>query len=275
MTRCLIALGSNLGDRAATLDAALVALATAPGVELLGQSSWQLTLPVGGHAGQKEFLNGAAIVETSLPATDVLSLLQQVETQFGRQRDQRWGDRTLDLDLLLYGSAVIDTPSLQVPHPRMSYRRFVLEPAVEIGGEMVHPTIGWTLEQLLDHLESGADVVAIVSQDDAARHALAATLLVKYEVELGAASADEEQLWPAAKTTWLAMPEWLAMPAAPPSNGHPKLTVLLGGGWHAAPGRGPTLQLDVVNGDEVEREVFAAIEAVWPRLGPSGGERLQ
>ena len=132
------------------------------------QSSWQLTLPVGGFASQSEFLNGAALVETSHSATGVLALLQQIESRHGRARGERWGSRTLDLDLLLFGDAIIDTPALTVPHPRMSFRRFVLEPAAEIAGEMVHPAIGWTIERLVEHLDAGSDCVAIISPDDSA-----------------------------------------------------------------------------------------------------------
>ena len=149
MTKCLIALGSNLGDRAATLDAAIDALAAAPGVELVRPQRVAIDAPGGRRDGERpEFLNGAALVETSRDAVDLLALLQQIESQLGRERHERWGDRTLDLDLLLFGDAVVDTPTLTVPHPRMSFRRFVLEPAVEIAGTMVHPTIGWTLERL-------------------------------------------------------------------------------------------------------------------------------
>ena len=149
MTTCLVALGSNLGDRAATLDAAIRDLAAASGVDSVCASSWQLTLPVGGFASQSEFLNGAALVETSHSAIELLALLQQIESRHGRARGERWGSRTLDLDLLLFGDAIIDTPALTVPHPRMSFRRFVLEPAAEIAGEMVHPAIGWTIERLV------------------------------------------------------------------------------------------------------------------------------
>lgn len=235
MTKCLIALGSNLGDRAATLDGAIAALAVAAGVESVEASSWQLTLPVGGESSQREFLNGAAIVETSRGATDLLALLQQIESQFGRERLERWGSRTLDLDLLLYGDAIINTPTLTVPHPRMSFRRFVLEPAVEIAGSLIHPTIGWTLERLLDHLDSGSDCVAIVSTDDSARQQLVAAVSKRCGVTV--------------------------------STEHPKLTILLGGPVEEEKDRGPTLRIAATDREEVERDAFAAIEAVWPRLG--------
>jgi 2-amino-4-hydroxy-6-hydroxymethyldihydropteridine diphosphokinase len=269
MTNCLIALGSNLGDRAATLDAAIDALAAAPGVEVLGQSAWQLTIAVGSSRARPEFLNGAALVETSHDVEDIHALLQQIEARHGRERHELWGDRTLDLDLLLYGDAVIDTPTLTVPHPRMSFRRFVLEPAVEIAGEMVHPTIGWTLERLLEHLDAGADCVAILSPDDSARRELATTLSQQFGMTDREPSVVNEQLWPAASTTWLAVPHGRL------STEHPKLTILFRLPAASESERGPTLRIATASGTDVEREAFAAIEAVWPRLGPLGGQRLQ
>jgi 2-amino-4-hydroxy-6-hydroxymethyldihydropteridine diphosphokinase len=263
MTRCLIALGSNLGDRTAMLDGALEEFARLKGVSLENQSAWQLTLPVGGRSGQREFLNGAALIETPVEPLDLLATLQQVENRFGRVRGERWGNRTLDVDLLLYGESVIDLPQLTVPHPRMSFRRFVLDPAVEIAGEMLHPTIGWTLGQLLDHLDMGAECVAVVSQDKSAREAIAAALMASYELIPSEATVEDELLWPEGDTTWLRLAN------EEPVRGHPKLTILFGTGVDRMPGRGPTLELASLPTEDVEQEVFAAVEAVWPRLGRS------
>ena len=269
MTKCLIGLGSNLGDRAATLDAAVDALATSGGVQLMRQSSWQLTLPVGGSGPQPEFLNGAALLETSHEATDVLALLQQIETQHGRIRGERWGSRTLDLDLLLYGDAIVDTPSLTVPHPRMSFRRFVLEPAVEIAPQMVHPTIGWTLEQLLSQLDSGSDCIAVLSRDKSIRHALAEALGKEFGLLECEHQIVDSPLWPVESTSWLSVPNGHVSP------GRPKLTILVDFDSSGDTDRGPTLRIGPVSRDDAQREEFAAIEAVWPRLGRSGKERLQ
>lgn len=160
MPQALIALGSNLGDRKATLERAISLLQATPGVEGLRASEWRATLPIGGPPGQGEFLNGAAVVSTSLAAGALAQRLSEVEIELGRERTGRWGPRTVDLDLLLYDGLTLEGP-LRVPHPRMVFRRFVLEPASEIAGEMVHPTIGWTIEQLRDHLRTAPDYVAI------------------------------------------------------------------------------------------------------------------
>lgn len=259
MTKCLIALGSNLGDRSATLDAAIDALSAADGVTVTAQSSWQLTIPIGVGSEAAQFLNGAAILETSLDPYQLLALLQQVESRFGRERHVRWGDRTLDLDLLLFGDALIESPTLTVPHPRMSFRRFVLEPAVEIASDMVHPAIGWPLEKLLDHLGSGADAVAIASDDAERRGAIAKLLMNRFRMIECPAPGNHSQ------------ENWLAVPDAATANGSPKLSILIDMPIASASGRGPTLVVPAADGQSVETDVFAAIEAVWPRLGPLGG----
>jgi 2-amino-4-hydroxy-6-hydroxymethyldihydropteridine diphosphokinase len=152
MATALIALGSNLGDRQRKLDDAVAQLGNTPNVVVLATSRWRETKPVGGPEGQAAFLNGAALLGTSLTPQQLHAVLQQIETAAGRTREGRWAPRTLDLDLLLYDDQVIDTPELTVPHPRMAFRRFVLERAAEIGPDMRHPTIGWTIEKLTDHV---------------------------------------------------------------------------------------------------------------------------
>jgi 2-amino-4-hydroxy-6-hydroxymethyldihydropteridine diphosphokinase len=132
--RAYIGLGSNLGDRERTLRAALDRLAAHPQVAVLGISSLSETDPVGPVVAQPRFLNGAAALETSLSARRLLDLLLEIEAEFGRTRDgPAGGPRTLDLDLLLYGEERIDEPGLQVPHPRLYERAFVLEPLGELG----------------------------------------------------------------------------------------------------------------------------------------------
>jgi 2-amino-4-hydroxy-6-hydroxymethyldihydropteridine diphosphokinase len=152
MADCLIALGANLGDRATTLEAALTAISNDPQTRLVARSSFHETAAVGGPEGQQPFLNAAARIETSRDCQSIWSLLTEVERRLGRLRDVRWGPRTVDLDLLLYDRLSLITPQLEVPHPRMAFRRFVLAPSAEVAADMRHPIIGWTIDELLTHL---------------------------------------------------------------------------------------------------------------------------
>lgn len=161
MSHCLIALGANLGDRRASLDKAVGSLRAWAGVRVLRSSRWHRTVPVGGPAGQGEFLNGCVLLETSLAPNAVLTVLREIEAESGRRREERWGPRTLDLDLLLYDELVMCSPELEIPHPRMAWRRFVLEPATEVAPEMVHPTTGRTIRELLEHLNLSAPYYAV------------------------------------------------------------------------------------------------------------------
>lgn len=161
MPTCLLGLGSNLGDRAGSLSRALAKLQSHPQVELLRQSGFRETSPIGGPPAQGAYLNAAAVVRTSLSPRELLRACQEIENSLGRMRDQRWGPRTADIDLLLYDDLVLNEPELQIPHPRMAWRRFVLEPAAEIAAEMVHPVICWTVGHLRYHLDSTPWYLAI------------------------------------------------------------------------------------------------------------------
>jgi 2-amino-4-hydroxy-6-hydroxymethyldihydropteridine diphosphokinase len=172
-TLALIALGSNLGDRKAALDAALAALAATPGVILRAASRYHETEAVGGPAGQGAFLNAAAAVETTLGPWALLSRLRQIETDAGRVRSVRWGERTLDLDLLMFGEAIIDSVELSVPHPRMAVRRFVLVPLVEIVPDAVEPITLRTMTELLENLDRRPGYVAIASSGSPSGPAIA------------------------------------------------------------------------------------------------------
>ena len=144
MTRAFVALGSNLGDREATILRALAALKEADGVRVVRVSTLRETDPVG-YEDQPRFLNGVVELETELPPRDLLRRLLEVERLLGRTRgpDQPpLGPRTLDLDLLLYGGETINEAGLQVPHPRMHERRFVLEPLAELAPGAVVPGHG-------------------------------------------------------------------------------------------------------------------------------------
>jgi 2-amino-4-hydroxy-6-hydroxymethyldihydropteridine diphosphokinase len=135
-----VGLGSNLGDREATLREAVRLLGELDGVEVRAVSSFRETDPVG-KLDQPRFVNAAAALETSLPARELLDRLLEVERALGRDRsvEDRWGPRTIDLDLLLYGEETIDVPGLQVPHPRLPERAFVLEPLLELAPELCLP----------------------------------------------------------------------------------------------------------------------------------------
>jgi 2-amino-4-hydroxy-6-hydroxymethyldihydropteridine diphosphokinase len=154
-SRALIGLGSNLGDRRATLEAAIAALDATPGVRVGRVSAFHETEPVGGPPGQGAYLNAAALLETTLGPLELLPVLQAIEARFGRVRGIRWGERTLDLDLLLFDDRIIQTPELSIPHPRLMERRFVLEPLAEVAPQAVEPRTRRTVSELLAELDRG------------------------------------------------------------------------------------------------------------------------
>lgn len=132
MTRAFLGLGSNLGDRAAYLQAAIDALPDVAAV-----SAFHETDPVGGPPGQRPYLNAVVELDTALSPRELLHIAQQLEAQAQRVRAERWGPRTLDVDVLLVGDLTVDEPDLQVPHPRMWERDFVLVPLAELAPELV------------------------------------------------------------------------------------------------------------------------------------------
>jgi 2-amino-4-hydroxy-6-hydroxymethyldihydropteridine diphosphokinase len=151
-----VGLGGNVGDVAQTLAAALAALDALPDTRLLRASRLYRT-PAWGRLDQPAFLNAAAVLETRLAARDLLEQLLAVEQRFGRERataDGRWGPRTLDLDLLLYGDHVLDEPGLRVPHPHLHERAFALVPLVEIAPRAAIPGHG-TVRTALAALDAG------------------------------------------------------------------------------------------------------------------------
>lgn len=156
MARCLLGLGANLGDRVGQLCAALAALREHPSIAVERVSSFHETLPVGGPPGQENYFNAAAVVETTLAPADFLHELLTIEQKLGRQRGERFGPRTVDLDLLLHSDVVIQAPELVLPHPRLHERRFVLEPAAEIAPDWRHPVLNKTIAELLGDLPGGA-----------------------------------------------------------------------------------------------------------------------
>ena len=162
MARCLIACGSNEGQPRQHLADAGDLLRSMPGLTLLATSRIRETRPVGGPAGQAPFMNGAFLVETEFAADELLGVLTAIENTLHRERLERWGPRTIDLDLLLYGDLVIEQPGLTIPHPRMTTRRFVLEPCAEIAPDFVHPLAGCSVQDLLDNISVAHPHVAVV-----------------------------------------------------------------------------------------------------------------
>jgi 2-amino-4-hydroxy-6-hydroxymethyldihydropteridine diphosphokinase len=146
VTVAYVGLGANLGDREGTIRAAVAQL---PGV--VAVSPLRETDPVG-VTDQPQFLNGVAELETELEPRELLDVLLAVERRLGRERRERWGPRTIDLDLLLYGDEVIDEDGLTVPHPRLRERRFVLEPLADLAPKLVVPGLGG-VEELLAELD--------------------------------------------------------------------------------------------------------------------------
>ena len=143
MTRAYLGLGSNLGDRRALLHQAIEALDWGD-VTVVQQSRVYETTPVGGPEGQPDFLNQVICVETTLEAHSLWERCSAVEASLGRSRDHevRWGPRAIDVDLLTFGDDVIDEPDLQIPHPRMGERAFVLVPLAEIAPDLQIPRLG-------------------------------------------------------------------------------------------------------------------------------------
>jgi 2-amino-4-hydroxy-6-hydroxymethyldihydropteridine diphosphokinase len=150
MPTALISIGSNVGDR---VENCINAVREISGfASILAVSSIYETEPVG-KEDQSNFINSAIKIETDLSAFDLLSSLQSVEDGLGRKRDERWGPRVIDLDIIFYNNLVIETEELTIPHPRAHLRRFVLIPLSEIVPEEIHPVLKITVSGILDELE--------------------------------------------------------------------------------------------------------------------------
>ncbi|MER3490843.1 MAG: 2-amino-4-hydroxy-6-hydroxymethyldihydropteridine diphosphokinase [Mastigocladus sp. ERB_26_2] len=141
-----VALGSNIGDSYTILEKAIKNLAQIPGIILEARSNWYKTKAIG--PPQPDYLNGCVIMQVNMTPDLLLASLLEIEKKFGRIRKERWGPRTLDLDLLLYDDLILHTPNLQIPHPRMRERAFVLVPLAEIAPNWVEPVTGRSIQEL-------------------------------------------------------------------------------------------------------------------------------
>jgi 2-amino-4-hydroxy-6-hydroxymethyldihydropteridine diphosphokinase len=151
MATAFVGIGSNLGDRETHLRTALEALAAEDGIDVVAVSRLRETEPVG-PVEQEPFLNGAVQVATELPPRELLARLLNVEERLGRVRRERFGPRTIDLDLLVYGDEIVDEPGLTLPHPRLHERRFAVEPLAELAPALIVPGRG-PVSALLAELE--------------------------------------------------------------------------------------------------------------------------
>ena len=154
--RAYIACGSNIGDRRAHLGAAVDELLADRKCRVLRVSDWVETTPYGG-VEQADYLNGALSIETLYTPEELLALLQSIEKKEARERKERWGPRTLDLDILLYEGSVTDTKKLTIPHRDMKNRDFVLRPLAQIAPYEIHPILGKAISELLEEVEKNGE----------------------------------------------------------------------------------------------------------------------
>jgi 2-amino-4-hydroxy-6-hydroxymethyldihydropteridine diphosphokinase len=260
MAYSLIALGSNLGDRAARLQQAIAALGRLPQTRLAARSRWHESAPVGGPAGQQAFLNGAALLSTSLSPEQLFDQLTSIEAACGRKRDERWSARTLDLDLLLYDELVRDSPELAIPHPRMVYRPFVLRPAAEVAAWMVHAESGWTVDALLEHLKDGQPSIAVAGDPGVVEQMIASiNAMLDTAISEGPAVAEKRPtiaLWSENSDR-----PTLLLAAASAGIDRRQLRKMLN-----LPATGPVAWISADPAPPELDEALAAVQAVWSAL---------
>lgn len=192
MTHAYIAFGSNLGDRDQIFSQAIELLAGVPGCTLISHSDLFETVPVViDDQKQPAYLNACIAVNTELDWQEFFDSICDVELKLGRQRKDKWAARNVDLDLLMFGDQLIWRPELQIPHKRMSYRQFVLQPLVQIAREFVHPFCSVSIEALANHLQHAKNVV-VVRTDNAEENAAQTANSISREKYLVEAVTDSE-----------------------------------------------------------------------------------
>ena len=267
MPRCLIAIGSNLGDRAGALQAVVRELDALPNTRVVARSRWHETTPRGGPAGQGPFLNGSVLAGTTLAPEELLRECQQIERKAGRQRRERWAARSLDIDLLLYDTVVLCTDRLELPHPRMAFRRFALAPAAEVAPWMVHAESGWIVADLLRNLHQPVEVFAVAAGAPARADEFAALLARRLVLPLASAAGDTFR--------GACVRPWAPADAGAPAHGRAMILALAGScGIDARqmrrmlhlPERGPVAWIADRGADDPLGQAVAAIQSAYPKL---------
>ncbi len=159
-TLVLLSLGSNIGDRERGINDAVRLLKDSGALYGIRKSSFYETEPVGYH-DQDWFVNIAVSGYTGLPLNNLMQCIKSIEYSLGRVIRKKWAEREIDIDILLFGNEVVDIEKITVPHPRMHQRRFVLEPAAEIAGSLIHPAFGLTINELLAQCSDESAVKAM------------------------------------------------------------------------------------------------------------------
>ena len=159
MSRVFLSLGSNLGDRLSNIQQAVSSLSMSKHIKILKTSSFYETEPWG-NKNQEWFINAALALDTDLTCEELLEFCQNIEVQLGRIRheNEKWAQRAIDIDILMYDDKLINKPNLIVPHPLMHLRAFVLVPMLEVKADLIHPVFNKTISELYDELANPEDV---------------------------------------------------------------------------------------------------------------------
>jgi len=159
-----IGIGSNLGDSLANCRQAMQAIEAEKGNKIVACSPFYLTEPVG-RKDQNWFVNAVIAVETNFSPRQLMEFLRHIEKSMGRERKERWGPRIIDLDILFYANLICQEDDLQIPHPEMVKRRFVLQPLQDIAPHLVHPQLGKTVREILNDLPPGEKVISLLEKE--------------------------------------------------------------------------------------------------------------